>query len=442
MSAVDARGCELSGATPAALESYERALAALVAWRGDAAVWVERALEEAPGFQMAHALRAYLLVSGRDPRRVRAAGPLLAHAALWPANERERLHLAAIGAVVGDDYEQAKAHLGQALARWPRDILALHVAHGFDHVTGDFEGMRRRVASVLPAWHGAWPARHAVLAMHAFALEECGKYAAAENEARAALALRADDARAHHVMAHVFEMTDRPEAGVRWMTDHVADWGVDTMVATHGHWHVALFHLSCGRVDRALALYDQRVRAGSSVDIADLIDATALLWRIELAGAAAGRRWRELAAAWDARIEDRFCSFNDLHAMLAFVGARDGERARRLEGVLEAGARLPSRHGETTRWLGLAAARAVRAFGRGDDGRAISLLASLPARAQRLGGSHAQRDLFALTMRSALDRLCRPWRRVVSIGARIAGSAVRGGRTPRALRVGANPGRP
>ena len=413
MRLVDVHGCELSGATPSALESYERALAALLAWRGDASRWTERALEQAPGFVKAHALRAHLLVCSRDPRRVRAAAPLLAEALRWPADERERLHLAAIGAVVADDYVRARALLGETLARWPRDVLALHVVHSLDYATGDFDGMRSRIAGVLPSWAGAWPGRHAVLAMHAFALEECGKYAAAESEARAALALRADDARAHHVMAHVFEMTDRPDAGIRWMADHVGHWAVDSAVTTHGHWHVALFHLSCGHVGRALGLYDERVRAGHSDDISDLIDATALLWRIELAGGATGPRWSELATAWDARIEDRFCSFNDLHAMLAFVGARDRDRARRLEQVLESGARLPSRHGDTTRRLGLSAARALSAFGRGDDGLAITLLASLPSRAQRLGGSHAQRDVFALTIRSALDRLCRPIRRVV-----------------------------
>ena len=408
MNLVDVRGCELSGATPAALASYEHALASLLAWRGDVTPWVERALQEAPGFVMAHALEAHRLVCSRDPLRVRAAVPLLAEAARWPAGERERMHLAAIGAVVADDFVRARAILGETLARWPRDALALHVAHSLDYATGDVETMLARVERVLPAGAGALPGSHAVLAMHAFALEECGAYAAAEDEAHAALALRSDDARAHHAMAHVFEMTDRPEVGARWMDAHVERWGGDSMVATHGHWHVALFHLSCGRVDRALGMYDERLRAGPGSEIADLIDATALLWRIELAGGDAGSRWSALVAAWDARIEDRFCSFNDVHAMLAFVGARDGDRARRLERVLESGAHMPSRHGETTRSLGLAAARALRAFGRGDDGVAIALLASLPARAQRLGGSHAQRDVFALTIRKALDRLCRP----------------------------------
>jgi tetratricopeptide (TPR) repeat protein len=268
------------------------------------------------------------------------------------------------------------------------------------------------VSAVLPAWSSDLPGYHAVLAMHAFGLEECGEYERAEQVAQAALALNPADVRAHHVMAHVFEMTERADAGVRWMDEHVASWGADTVVATHCWWHLALFHLAQGRFDRALALYDQRIRAGRSSEVADLIDSAALLWRVELRGGDAGTRWVELAAAWGAHIDDRFCSFNDLHAMLAFVGAHDWDRAQRLELVLTRDQSLPTRHGETTRQLGLPACRALIAFGRGNNTLATTLLASLPALAHRLGGSHAQRDVLRRPLLQAIERIRRPARRL------------------------------
>ena len=123
-------------------------------------------------------------------------------------------------------------------------------------------------------------------------------------------------------MAHIFEMTDQPEAGVRWLTEHRDRWETDTVVATHCWWHLALFHLSLGDLDRALDLYDRRIRVSRSSDIADLIDASALLWRIQLQGGKPDRRWMELAGEWALHIDDGFCSFNDVHAMLSFVGAR------------------------------------------------------------------------------------------------------------------------
>jgi hypothetical protein len=256
------------------------------------------------------------------------------------------------------------------------------------------------------------PGYRAVLAMHAFALEECGEYAGAEEAALAALELDPSDVRAHHAMAHIFEMTGRADAGVRWMQQHLARWGADSPARTHCAWHLALFHLGRGDTTGALSLYDEHVRAGHSKEIADLIDASALLWRVRLSrGIDTPARWAELAASWAPHIEDAFCSFNDVHAMLAFVGAQDWERAHRLEGTLVASQSRPSRHAETTRHIGLPACRALIAFGRGDNALATRLFASLSSLAHRLGGSHAQRDVLGLTLRKAAERLRRPLRR-------------------------------
>jgi tetratricopeptide (TPR) repeat protein len=423
MSATDARGCSISGATPSALETYERALAAFQSWRSGTDTHLARALQAAPAFVMAHVLQAYMLLSSRDPRRVRLARPVLERAAGLPANEREQLHLAAIAAALDDHYERAKTRWSELLRLHPRDTLALQVAHAFDYITGDLARMTDRVASVLPAWSSDLPGYHAVLAMHAFSLEECGEYERAEQAARAALALNAFDARAHHVMAHVFEMTERADEGVRWMNEHITFWSVDTVVATHCWWHLALFHLGLGQLDQALALYDRRIRARRSSVVADLIDATALLWRVHLRGGHTGTRFAELAAAWAPTIDDGFCSFNDLHAMLAFVGAGDWDRAERLEHAVAQAVSLPTRYGETTRLLGLPACRALIAFGRRNDTLAITLLASLPAQAHRLGGSHAQRDVLQLTLLHAIERIRWPARKLRSAALPIAAQA-------------------
>jgi hypothetical protein len=412
MSKIDKRGCEISGATPAALDAYERALAKSQSWHSGATQPLRLALREAPAFVMAHVLEAWLLLSSRDAYRVRSARPILARTARLPANPRERLHLSAIAATLDDDYEAAKEHLGNVLDRHPRDALALQIAHAFDYLTGDMTCLRDRVQRVLPAWSRDLPGYHALLAMRAFSLEECGEYERAEHAAHEALALNALDARAHHVMAHVFEMTDRPDAGIRWMNEHQAGWAVGTAVAVHCWWHLALFRLAQGDLERAMALYDQHIRADHSSEVSDLIDSSALLWRVDMLGGDTGKRWIELADAWAPHIDDRFCSFNDLHAMLAFVGARYWNRAQRLEFVLTQIRSLPTRHGETTRQLGLPVCRALIAFGRGDDTRAIALLASLPALAHRLGGSHAQRDVLHLTLLRAIERVRRPMRRL------------------------------
>jgi tetratricopeptide (TPR) repeat protein len=410
MNRFDARGCAVSGADAHALEAFEAALAACLDWRAGAEPALAEARREAPGFVMAHALKAWMLLCGRDRARVNAARPVLARAERFGANARERLHLEAIGDVLDDDFERAKARLGELLRLEPRDVLALHVAQSLDHLTGDVPAMGRRVAAVLPAWSSDLRGHAAVLAMHAFALQERGEYASAEGAAQAALALDPSSPRAHHAMAHVFEMTGRPEAGARWMGERAAVWGGDSTVATHGWWHLALFQLARKRPELALELYDERVRAARSGEIADLVDAAALLWRLRLSGCDVGGRFHELAAAWGEHIDDAYCSFNDLHAMLAFVGSCDGERTQRLERVLLRSHSLRTRYGSTTRLLGLPACRALVAYARGKAAQAIALLAGLPARAHGLGGSHAQRHVLHLPLLRALERARRSHR--------------------------------
>jgi tetratricopeptide (TPR) repeat protein len=407
---LDARGCSISGAAPAAMDAFERALAASQSWRNGADVELKAALQESPAFVMAHILQAYLQLCGRDPVRAQSARPSHARATALRANERERMHLAAIGAALDDDYERTITLLSELLRQYPRDLIALQVAHCFDYMTGDVTRLSQRVTDVLPAWSHDLPGYHAVLAMHAFGLEETGDYERAEQEAEQAIVLNPSDARAHHVMAHIFEMTERPDAGIRWMGERSARWGLDTVVATHCWWHVGLFRLAQGQPDGALAIYDQRIRAAGD-NVAALIDAAALLWRVQLMGADVGARWNALAAAWAPHIEDRYCSFNDIHAMLAFVGAGDWDSAMRLERTLVRSQAQATRHGAVSRQVGLPACRALIAFGRGDDTLALTLFASLPVLAHRIGGSHAQRDVLNLTMLETVERIRRHIRR-------------------------------
>jgi tetratricopeptide (TPR) repeat protein len=404
-STTDARGYRVTGASPAAAESFERALTAFQCWHSGADILVESALQEEPGFVMAHVLRAYLLLCSRDPAIIRSARPVFEHAGSLPANDRERTHLAVIAAAAGDDYPLALDLLTGLLRQYPRDILALQLSHAFDYLGGDTEGMQAHIAMVLPGWSCDMPGYHALLAMHAFSMVESGDYGHAEESACHALELNPADARAHHVMAHVFEMSARSGDGMAWLDMNRDVWGTGTVVATHCWWHMALFQLGQGRHAEALRLYDQRVRAGSSHMLGDLIDASALLWRLHLCGVGIGMRWYELADAWAPHAEDGFCNFNDLHAMLAFVGAGDQESIDRLRQTLRRGLSRAGRYGMATRMFGMAACEGIAAFGEGDDARTLALLASIPTVMQRLGGSHAQRDVLHLTLIEAVQRM-------------------------------------
>ena len=267
---------------------------------------------------------------------------------------------------------------------------------------------------VLPAWSKDAPGYHAVLAMQAFSYVEAAQYGRAADRGLRALELDPWDARAHHALTHVYEMTLNAAAGMRWMQERRVYWAADAVAATHLWWHWGLFHLALGEIRAALKVYDEHVRSSRSAEIADMIDASALLWRIELLGGNTGERWTELAAAWEGHIEDGYCTFNDMHAMLALVGARDWRGARRLESALDRSQSHRTRYGEMTRLVGLPVGRALIAFGRGDYAPATQALGLLPASAHRIGGSHAQRDLLYLTLLEAAQRLRRSARRAAA----------------------------
>ena len=74
----------------------------------------------------------------------------------------------------------------------------------------------------VAAWPDDDPLHPYVLALHAFGLEESGRYAEAEASGRQALARDARVPWAIHAVAHVMEMQGRHEEGLRWMDEHRA----------------------------------------------------------------------------------------------------------------------------------------------------------------------------------------------------------------------------
>jgi len=171
----------------------------------------------------------------------------------------------------------------------------------------------------------------------------------------------------------------------------------------HVWWHLALHHLELGDAASALRIYDRQVLA-CQPGVSEKIDASALLWRLQLRGHDVRARWARLAELWAPHADDAFCAFSDLHAMLAFVGAGRRDLQQRL---LRAERRRIAAGGTNAvmlRTVGLPAAEAMEAYGRQDYKRAAARLRWLPEMSHRLGGSHAQRGILGMTLRDAQKR--------------------------------------
>ena len=139
-----------------------------------------------------------------------------------------------------------------------------------------------------------------------------------------------------------------------------------------------------------------------------LLDMTALLWRLTLAGIDVGDRWQSVADRWAARIpsEQGFYAFNDFHAALAFAGAGRGDELAALAASLSAPETLdvPADNQLMLAGVGAPLVDAILAYARGDYAGAAARLSATRDQASRFGGSHAQRDIISLTLLASARR--------------------------------------
>ncbi len=406
MNLTDRRGNPVSTTSRAALELHEAAVDLFHGYYGDPLGANQAALQEDKDFVMGHCFAAGLMLSTTERALLPEARKAIeaGEARMADANERERMHLAALRAWLEGDVEHALWRYGVLLEHYPRDSFGLQMAHLGDFYVGSSRMLRDRVARVLPHWDRDVTGYGFVLGMHAFGLEEMGEYAQAEEQGRAALDLNARDPWAIHAVAHVMEMQGRAWEGVRWLESRADDWAPDNGFAFHNWWHLALYYLDIGDERKVLELYDQGVRPGDSRVVLELVDATALLWRLMLRGVDVGNRWKSIADAWEPLAQDGHYAFNDMHAMAAFVAADRPAAAAALLRAQTARIERGGTNAMMTWTVGIPVCRALQAFGRGDWEMCVDLLAPTRFVAHRFGGSHAQRDLLAQTLLEAALR--------------------------------------
>lgn len=393
----DLYGLDVSGANGAALDRLDTALDRYRCFGADALACADAAIAAAPEMPLGHALRAWMILSSAEGQAVPAARASLHKALALPHDEREAMHLKALSHWCAGQWHAAARVLEDLSLRWPLDSLALKAGHTLDYYLGQSRMLHDRIARALPAWSPQLPGWHAVLSMMAFGLEENGFYAQAERLGREAIALRPDDAWAQHAVVHVLEMQGRHDEGVAWMLGHKG-WQDNSRLAVHNWWHLALHHLARGDGAAALALYDSRIRNPESRVQFELVDASALLWRLSLRGIDVGDRWHALASAWAPFSALGWSAFNDLHAAMAFASAG---RSDLLEELANAHAMAMARGDDgaaTLRDAGHLATLGLVAHAQGEHARAAELLRQARPLAARCGGSHAQRDILDITL--------------------------------------------
>lgn len=325
-----------------------------------------------------------------------------AQAAAERANAREQRFVAAVAAWVAGDVPRTIALLEEQVREHPRDLASLKLAQYHLFNRGDSPGMLRVALQALPAADDV-PYLHGMLA---FAWEQCHFLDEAETAARRAVAMRRKEPWAHHALAHVMLTRGRLADGHAFLADVSPTWtGLNSFMVTHNWWHQALFALDLDRIDEVLAIHDDHVWVEVKEYSQDQVNAVSLLARIELAGYEVGARWEDLGGWLARRGRDHVLPFLDLHYLYGLARAGRGDAARALlVGIESHAARAPAHDAAMWQRVCVPAAHGLLAHAQGEWKTAVDALGQALPRLVEIGGSHAQRDLFAQLHLDALLR--------------------------------------
>ncbi|MFP2874133.1 tetratricopeptide repeat protein [Acetobacter tropicalis] len=316
-------------------------------------------------------------------------------------NAREQLLLQTLTFWLQSDMAGVRQTLQTLLSQWPCDLVALKIHQYDDFNNGRFLEMLR----VTELCHSAAASNAYFQGMRAFAFEQCHLFDHAEEAARQALALDPQEAWAQHALAHIMLTQGRIEEGVSFLSAHTQEWGrLTSFLYTHLWWHKALFHISLGQQDVALAIYDEHCWARDRTFSQDQAGAVSLLLRLELTGVAVGARWQDLGTYLVARQHDVSQPFLTLHYLYGLLRAHKPEGEFLLNAIRHEAARKKTSLHAAWHEAGVALADALAAHAQERYDAVLPLLDPVMGRIGQIGGSHAQRDLFE---QIALDAMLR-----------------------------------
>lgn len=394
----DCRGLALTTASAGAATHIDQAATDYLDYRTTAFGHVRSALEQDPTFVLALCFRGYFLLMLENKAILPKVRQTLDEIRpnLAASTSRERGHVRALEAWTAGDIMTACAQWETVLAECPRDLMALKLHHTMSFYAGRSQVMRAVVGGVLGEWDDNMPGFGCVQGMYAYALEECGAYADAERWGRQAVEKNPGDLWAIHSVAHVLEMQGRSAEGVKWLAYTPQQWAEKNPFKAHVWWHAALFLLAQGDYDRALDLYDQALCSVNSETYVDVSNQAALLKRLQLAGVDIGDRWKVLAEHSQLRIHDHMLPFRDAHFCLALAAHGDFDIARRhIASMADFAVQGTGWRAEVTANVLIPLCEGMLAYEQGRYDKATDLLWAVRNDIVSIGGSHAQRDLFA-----------------------------------------------
>jgi len=307
-------------------------------------------------------------------------------------NHREKALLSILNAWQNYDFARVLAQ-GEALCReYPADLPLLKIMQYHSFNAGNADLMLKL------ALNGKSANEHlaAVHSMIAFGYEQSHKIDLAERAAQKALSIDSNEPWAHHALAHVHLSRGTTREGLSILSDSSPSWvGLNSFMFTHNWWHVALFEIANGEIDVALKIYDERCWGVQPEYSQDQIGAVSLLARLEIAGVDVSERWQALRPFLETRADDVVQPFLCLQYLYGLAKSGSSDTSS-LMSLISAQADQPVVPQDRALWeeVGIPAATGLVAHAREDYETSAKMLSQVRSSLWKIGGSHAQRDLF------------------------------------------------
>jgi tetratricopeptide (TPR) repeat protein len=392
MTVTDRYGLQVTTPSAVAAEHFQDGMDRLLAYRSGAEEAFASALEADPGLAVAHIGLALLALVQGDAATARAAAGR-ARETVAGASRREQQHVEALGALIAGETGRGLALIDEHVAEFPRDAVAVNQAGNAIALAGGGEREAHRVAfmeRLAPAYGDDWWYQSAL----AFAYHEVDRFEESRRLSERSLQQYPGNANAAHNLAHVAFETLDTEAGAAFLEEWLR--GYDRQASFHCHlaWHMAMFELHRGRYDRALEIFERDI-VGAGNPRSAMTDGTALLWRFRLDGKPdQPLPWRPLADL-AARVSRPGFIFGEVHAALAYASCGDEAALAKLMDGLRA---LDARGHPIAGKVALPLVRGTMAFAAGDHAGALAHFEPVRDELHRIGGSHAQWELYEETM--------------------------------------------
>ncbi len=402
----DSRGLEFSTSNDAAVAAFDHVLDGYLGLSVDTGDRLKAVFAADGDMPMAQVLKGYFfMLMGAGPLKTKASEIAAgAEAVLAGATIREQMHGRALSAWADGRWRDALDLWDAILLESPRDILAMRLAHHGYFYQGDSQNLRDVVARNLHAWDTDVPGYGFVMGMRAFGLEETHAYDTAIEAGQMAVSINPFDPWAIHAVAHVYEMIDQPAEGIAWITDNEPGWTGCNNFKGHLYWHRALMRLDRGEYEEVMAIYDDYLWDPKSTEYLDFCNYASLLQRLELHGQDVGERWQALADMAKGRTHEHILTFADAHFALALAAAQAPEAAEIVESMQRYAVESDEENADVTAAIGLPLAEALLAYKAGEFEECVERLYPIRYGLPFMGGSHAQRDLFAMLLIDAAQR--------------------------------------